>query len=371
MTSARVVVIGSGVAGAGTAFALARRGVAVTIVDAGRDGMATAAGAGIVQPWSGVSTSGPFSELYAEGAAFYPELLEQLERAGAGRVDFRRNGAIVVSADARELDQVEERLHRRRPSNPLMGEVTRLTNAAARELFPPLSPALAAVHIPGGARVDGRSLRRALLAGAGTHGAVVRSGAATLVEGPGGRFSVRVDPEGRLDADAVVVAAGAWTDTVLAPTGHHVAVAPQRGQITHLRLAGADTTGWPSVHPLTAHYLVPFDDSLIVVGATREADSGFDARLTAAGQLEVFAAALDVAPGLSDATVVETRVGLRPLAADGLPRIGPVPGTSNVFVNTGFGAAGLTIGPVVGDALARLVLGDSPGTDLASFAPDR
>ena len=366
VTNAHVVIIGSGVAGAGTAFALARRGAAVTVVDAARDGTATAAGAGIVQPWSSGSTGGPLYELYAKGAEFYPELLGQLERAGAGPVDFRRNGAIVVNADAGELDAVQERLHRRRQASPLMGEVTRLTGEAARELFPPLAPGLAAVHISGGARVDGRSLRRALLDGARRHGAVVRAGAAALVDGPG-RLAVQVDDE-RLDADAVVVAAGAWTDAVLEPTGHRVAVAPQRGQITHLRLDGVDTTHWPSV--LTAHYLVPFDDSRVVVGATREAGSGFDARLTAAGQLEVLAAALEVAPGLAGATVVETRVGLRPLAVDGFPRVGAVPGMPGVFVNTGFGAVGLTIGPFVGDALARLVLGEPGGTDLAPFAPN-
>lgn len=367
VTNAHVVIIGSGVAGAGTAFALARRGAAVTVADAARDGTATAAGAGIVQPWSSGRTGGPFYELSAKGAEFYPELLELLERAGAGPVDFRRNGAMVVSADTGELDAVQERLHRRRQASPLMGEVTRLTNAAARELFPPLAPGLAAVHIAGGARVDGRSLRRALLDGARRHGAVVRAGAAALVGGPGG-LAVRIGDE-RLDADAVVVAAGAWTDAVLEPTGHRVAVAPQRGQITHLRLDGVDTTHWPSVHPLTAHYLVPFDDSRVVVGATREAGSGFDARLTAAGQLEVLAAALEVAPGLAGATVVETRVGLRPLAVDGLPRVGAVPGAPGVFVNTGFGAAGLTIGPVVGDVLAGLVLGEPGRTDLAPFAP--
>ena len=42
----RVVVVGSGVAGAATAFALARAGAAVTVLEAGEAGPATAAGAG-------------------------------------------------------------------------------------------------------------------------------------------------------------------------------------------------------------------------------------------------------------------------------------------------------------------------------------
>ena len=48
MGSMRVVVIGSGIVGAGAAYHLSRRGVAVTVVDGGFPGEATQAGAGIV-----------------------------------------------------------------------------------------------------------------------------------------------------------------------------------------------------------------------------------------------------------------------------------------------------------------------------------
>ncbi len=221
--------------------------------------------------------------------------------------------------------------------------------------------------MPGGGRVDGRTLRDGLLAGAQAHGASVRAGQATLVR-TGERVRVQVDAD-ELAADAVVVAAGAWTDDLLEPLGHPLGVVPQRGQITHLRLDGVDTRAWPTVLPLSGHYLVAFDDSRVVVGATRETGSGFDARLTAAGQREVLDHALRVAPGLADATVLETRVGLRPLPADGVPRLGAVPGTRGVFVNAGFGAGGLTMAPASGDALACAVLGQPAELDLAPFAP--
>ena len=50
------------------------------------------------------------------------------------------------------------------------------------------------------------------------------------------------------------------------------------------------------------------------MGATRETGSGFDARITAGGVLEVLSNAVSVAPGLAAASLIETRVGLRPLA---------------------------------------------------------
>jgi D-amino-acid dehydrogenase len=123
---------------------------------------------------------------------------------------------------------------------------------------------------------------------------------------------------------------------------------------------GVETRDWPSVHPVAPHYLVAFDGGRIVAGATRETGAGFDPRETADGLRQVLADALAVAPGLTDATVIETRVGLRPLPEGDGPVFGPVAGHDGLFVNAGFGAAGLTMGPLVGELLARRVLGE-PG----------
>lgn len=66
--------------------------------------------------------------------------------------------------------------------------------------------------------------------------------------------------------------------------------------------------------------------------------------------------------------MIETRVGLRPLADDSMPVVGAVPGHDRLFVATGYGAAGLTMGPLLGDALARLVLG-APAAELDALRP--
>ncbi|MDN4614635.1 FAD-dependent oxidoreductase [Leifsonia sp. F6_8S_P_1B] len=346
----RVAIVGTGVAGAATGFALARRGAAVTFVEAGLAGRATAAGAGIIQPWSS-SAGGDFYRLYAAAADYYPELVERLAEAGVRDTGYHRAGALVVNRDRAVIDAAEERIASRAAEAATIGEVRRIGAAEARELFPPLADGFDALHLSGGARVDGRRLREALLAGAQAHGAELIEGTAALTESGG------VEVEGRaVPADAVVVAAGAWTDLLLAPLGARVGVEPQRGQLVHLRVEGVETRDWPSVHPVAPHYLVAFDGGRVVAGATRETGSGFDARETADGLRQVLADALAVAPGLADATVIETRVGLRPLADGDEPVFGPVEGHAGLFVNAGFGAAGLTMGPLVGDLLARRVL---------------
>ena len=192
-----------------------------------------------------------------------------------------------------------------------------------------------------------------------------------IVDGPpsGAASGDRRSGGETIAADVVVVAGGAWTTELLEPLGLDwtVDVEPQKGQIIHLGLE-VDTSRWPVLLPVGPHYLLAFDDARVVVGATRELGSGFDTRVTAAGQAEVLATALSVAPGLADATLLETRVGLRPLAR-GLPTIGPVPGIDGLLVGTGLGAAGLTIGPLWGRLLAELVRGDEPSFDLEAFRP--
>jgi D-amino-acid dehydrogenase len=118
--------------------------------------------------------------------------------------------------------------------------VSRLSPGEARGLFPPLHPELSAVHIEGGARVDGRLLAAALRRAAERRGARVHAGAAAsgLLHSGGRVTGVRVGAE-VITADAVV--AGAWAPALLVPVEIALAVSPQRGQISHPRLEGVAT----------------------------------------------------------------------------------------------------------------------------------
>jgi D-amino-acid dehydrogenase len=226
------------------------------------------------------------------------------------------------------------------------------------------------VLVTGGARVDGRRLTAALLRAAQGLGAELREGMAELAASDARVTGIRVAGD-TLAADVVVVSAGAWAPALLGVLGITLPVAPMRGQIMHLRLPGSDTAAWPVVLPQSAHYLLAFEDSRVVAGATRESGGGFDYRVTAAGQAEVLHEALHVAPGLAAATVIETRVGFRPASADGLPLLGRVRGVEGLCIGNGLGAAGLTIGPFAGKLLADLALGHETTIDVRPFDPLR
>jgi D-amino-acid dehydrogenase len=339
-------------------------------VDAGTPGQATAAGAGIICPWDGPAADPAWYGFACAAARGYPALVAGLAELGETDVSYRQVGALVLAGDGSRLARAGQRIEALRADAPEIGAVTVLTADEARALFPPLLPGTPAVHIEGAARVDGRQLRDALVRAARRKGAQVVAGEAALACRSGRVTGVQVGGT-LIEADAVVAAAGAWTAGFLAPAGVTVRVDPQRGQIAHISLGTTDTSRWPVVLPEGAHYLLAFDDSRIVAGATREAASGFDYRVTPGGLAEVLTEALAVAPGLAAGTFLETRVGFRPAGPDIRPLLGPVPGLAGLVVATGLGASGLTMGPLAGEVAAQVATGTAPEFDLAPFDPLR
>ena len=78
------------------------------------------------------------------------------------------------------------------------------------------------------------------------------------------------------------------------------------------------------------------------------------------------------APALADAEVVAAQACYRPVARDGLPLIGRVPGPGGAYVATGHSVWGILNAPATGEAIAELIVdGSSSRVDLAPFDPAR
>ncbi len=238
-------------------------------------------------------------------------------------------------------------------------------------MFPPLAAVHGALHYQQAARVDGRLLSHALRLAAERRGLSVMHGRVDRLLVDQNRVAGVVVDGATVSAPRLAIAGGAWSQAFSDQLAVPIPVQPQRGQIIHLRKPGVDTTGWPIVSAFRGHYMVPWPDERVAVGATRETGSGFDPRMTAAGVREVLHEALRVAPGLADWDIHEMRVGLRPLARDGLPILGPVPGIEGVYLATGHGPTGLQLGPYSGKVTADLMVGRPADVDLTPFFVSR
>ena len=371
-----VVVLGGGIVGLSAAHQASRPGHRVTIVDADLAGRATDAGAGIVNPLdlTGDRSAAERQRVALSAARHYRDLLAQLAEDGATDHGYAEVGQIAVATDdagAAVLDRLADRLSDVDPPDlsDYLGPVRRLTAAQTREAVPYAGAVAGAVLLPGIARVDGRKLSESLTAVLRRRGVRWLRGSGRVVASDGAVAGVEVGDE-RIGADGVIVAAGAWLASTGCPGWLAAAVRPVRGQIVHLHHPHQRDGRTPILSSVGGPYILGFPADRVVTGATHE-DVGFDYRTTAGGVADVLAAALRVAPGLADASPLETRVGFRPVSRDGLPILGPVPELAGAVVATGLGAHGLTLGPAAGTLAARIASGLDAGHDIAALRPDR
>ncbi|MBT2655684.1 FAD-binding oxidoreductase [Bacillus sp. ISL-18] len=362
----KIIVIGAGILGASTAYHLAKLGAEVLVIDRHDSGQATDAAAGIVCPWLSQRRNKAWYQLAKGGARYYPKLIAQLEADGETNTGYKRVGAISLHRVPEKLEQMAERARKRREDAPEIGEISILSPSETKSLFPALAEEYGAVYVSGGARVDGRAIRDALMRAAQKHGASLLRGNASIVA-EGKRF-MGISLEGTvLPADQVIVTGGAWSKELLAPLGVEFLVKPQKAQIIHLELPNADTGSWPVVMPVSNQYILTFENGRVVVGSTHENEAGFDHRVTAGGIQEILNKALEVAPGLSDSTYLETRVGFRPFSPGFLPVMGALPDYDSIYVANGLGASGLTSGPYIGAELAKHVVGKPTEIDFSLY----
>jgi glycine oxidase len=169
----------------------------------------------------------------------------------------------------------------------------------------------------------------------------------------------------RIAARAVINAAGAWAG-LLPGDPAPPPVEPVRGHIASFETAP----------PLVRHvvvspagYVVPRADGRLLAGSTAER-AGFDKSVTAGALRHVLGIATDLVPALAEIAVAQTWAGLRPGTPDGLPIVG-AGAVSGLVHAAGLFRAGILLGPLVGEAAARLALGRDPGIDLGPFSPAR
>jgi D-amino-acid dehydrogenase len=343
--------------GTATAYELGRGGASTLLIDRADAGRATDAGAGILSPETAKRDDPGWVDFVLAAGRHYDQLLTQLDPDSG----YARCGILQLATRETDLSAWEWVAERATGA-------TEISPDDARAMVPVLGKVIRALHHPRAARVDGRLMCAALRRGAERHGVEVRGGSVDEVRA-GSPVTIVVDGD-VITAPVVVIAGGAWTRRLGDQLGVDLPVGPVRGQIAHLGVPEHETARWPIVQQVYGHYLVPWADHRVAVGATVE-DVGSAHDVTAGGVNEIMREALRVMPGLAGATLGEVRVGLRPTSIDDSPILGPLPGIPNVFVATGHGANGLLLGPISGKVMADLIAGRGPEVDLRPFSPAR
>jgi len=359
-----LLIIGGGIIGLTTAYFAAKAGLRVEVCDRGDLGReASWAGAGILPPGNVVHAATPIDKLRAlgsEGMAAFADELRELTGIDNG---YQRCGGIeFLQEEDRyalklwESEQIcyefidRERLHE---IEPHVGDI-----AGDAYLLPECGQLRNPWHL------------RALIAACKQRGVALTTNQPVV----GWRFDgPHVLGVGFADgsvhhAGRILVASGSWSESLLSPLGISPGVHPVLGQIILYRPRQAVLS---RVLMLGKEYLVPRADGRVLVGSTEEPEAGFEKRTTTMAFERLNSLATKVVPALAQVEVEKQWAGLRPASRDGLPFLGEVPGTANVFVATGHFRAGVQLSLGTALVMTSLMMGERPLVELSEFRLDR
>jgi len=362
-----VIVVGSGIVGCAIARELAVRGVACTVIDDRPvGGGATRASAGMLAPYVEAHDRGPLLDLAVRSLDSYDDWIAAVRLESGIDVEYRRIGTLEVALDPKHAADLKRHAPRLRSgqAGPPGVETEWLDAAAAKAAHPALGTIAGALLTPIHGYVAAPQLAAALARAAGQWGTIFRRAAVQRITRQGSSLRVTTT-DGECDATTVVIAAGAWGNTI--DGVRTPPLRPVRGQLLHL--------GWRA-RPLTTIvwgpdcYIVPRIDGTLLVGATVE-DVGFDERTTAAGVRDLLDAACALLPDGRGATFLEARAGLRPATPDELPVLGSDPETPAIVHASGHYRNGVLLAPITAEVIADLVVEGKRDPCLDAFAPTR
>jgi D-hydroxyproline dehydrogenase len=400
-----VAVIGAGIVGAAVAYALAREGRKVLLLDRAEPGVAGASfgnvghiAAELVQPLpSPALLFGFWRELFSRGgaldlsvrqalrmlpwiwrfaaaafrrtentrhlsplvlpsAAHWARWLEEigaaelLRRQGHYEIDLGRHGQSRIRAQARAMAQ--------------LGVKTR--ELCAAELLPVRRAAQAqtaaglwfedSAHV-----VDPLQAVRAFAAAAVARNATYRRLDVRALVSRGDQIEVQSE-QSPLIVDTVVVCAGMGSQSLLAPFGLHAPLQAVRGY--HIELPGhAPFLDAPVVYTREHLLVTPMTGRLRASSYMEFTSADAPADPRKAARLRLTARALGHACELEGSSWV----GSRPVLPDYLPGIGRALGATNVFYAIGHQHIGLTMAPITAELVADLVAQRAPRLPVAAF----
>jgi glycine/D-amino acid oxidase-like deaminating enzyme len=405
--SADVVVIGGGIAGAAAAYALAKKGISVAIVEKGR-----VAGEQTSRNWG-------WCRQQHRDLRELPLAMKSLELWGALNKEvgvdtgFRRTGLLYVTTRPADFAQWEAWTLRAREYQ-MHSRI--LSAAEAKAMTPGSTPDwIGGVHSPGDGRAEPALAGPAIVEGARRLcGTIHQNCAARGLDIEAGKVAGVVTEKGTIRARAVLCAGGAWSSLFCRRHGIRLPQASVRATSFATTAAPAVTDGGLSMPDVTIR---------------RRLDGGYTVGLGGRGLLELSPQGLlyarqfwptfrkrraglkfgigrsffdgpeafsrwsldraspferqrtlDLAadpalvqlgltrlgehyPALKDLSVAQSWGGLIDSTPDGIPVISAVDSQPGLFLSTGYSGHGFGIGPAAGQLAADLIAGDPPIVD--------
>lgn len=367
-----VVVIGGGISGTATAYDLARSGARVTLIERGPELAAMASG------WTlaGVRQSGrlaPEVPLAQAAVTRWEHLNEELDADS----EYRQQGNLRLARTPDEVDVIRAMVDEQQA---LGLEISFLSdNAAVRAVAPALSETvLAASYCPTDGHANPKMAVNAFGRAAEQEGVMIRTNTeVTEIVADGGCVQGVRTHDGMIGADAVVVAAGVYTDRLVRPLGIEIPITITQAIVAQtapappllaqvLGVANGDIAGRQEV-----------SGRLRFTGASLPWPSQEPTRdpitlLPPAGEIAALVQrTAAVFPAFGTLGLEHLWGGLLDMTPDALPVIERAENIEGLVVAAGFSGHGFCLGPVTGRILAELVTTGTSSLPIEAFRSSR
>jgi D-amino-acid dehydrogenase len=414
--SKKVLIVGAGIIGCCTAYSLARRGFAVTIVDRASDDHegCSFGNAGMVVPSHFVPLAAPgmvstaIRMMLRPRSPFYirprfsPELISwgwkfmrsatsehvaqaapllrdlhlasrhlYAQLAGIPGFDFglTQRGLLMLCKEQRTLDEEAHVAQSARELN-IPAEVLDAKGAAALEPDVQMDVA-GAVYFPMDCHLQPDRLVRCLRTHLQSQGVrFIWNAPVTGWKKDHTRIASVCTTHGQIEADEYVLCGGSWSPAIAGDL--KLALPMQAGKGYSLTLGNPRQK--PHICSILAEARVavtPMGDALRF-GGTMEM-SGLHERINLGRVRGIIESVPRYYPAFSpsDFEAAKPWQGLRPCSPDGLPYLGRTRSCANLTIATGHAMMGISLGPITGELAAQLLEGQPPSIDIRLLDPDR
>jgi glycine oxidase len=340
-----ICIIGGGVIGLYSAYALHSRGLKVAVIDRGEFGMqCTAAAGGILSPLLPWDYSKNINDLCRHASPLYKKLGKQLLSQTGIDIEYEINGLMVIADEYADTHKIWCR------NNQI---VTESANHSDKQISSQLIEN--SLLLPELSQLNPRRLVEGLCQYLLDHGVVLykQTEVDSLLQQQGQVTGIECR-HGEINAKAVLWATGAWA-AELALLGNQIKapeVRPIRGQAIAF-----DGQGINLDHILIhkGHYLLQRKDGSILAGSTLE-DVGYNNDVTEPAKNDLLERSISIIPKLKDQKILRQWSGLRPASINKEPLIGAVGTIAGLFINSGHHRYGITMAPSSAEQVADQIM---------------
>ncbi len=351
-----VVIVGGGVIGSAIAYHVARQGRSVLVVERATPAAEPAAS------WAsagGVRRQGRHpaeAALAVEAIARWRTLEEELD----ADLHYRRAGNLKLAEDDAEADRLAAYVHEQVANG--FADVRLVDRAEALAIVPGLNDrVVAGSYAPSDGHANPALTTRAFAAAAVRYGAVYRNGTETIgLLRSGDRVTGVRATDGVVSADAVVLAAGVWSDDLAAAVGLRLPIRTVALQMLRSTPAPVGTLRpvIGALGRLLSLKQLPGGEFLLSGGWLGDPTEGRRSyTLRSESEAGNWSAAVGLLPAVGNQRIARKWCGLEAQSFDGIPFVGSAPGIEGLVIAAGFSGHGFAIAPAIGRAVADHLAG--------------